>query len=287
MAAEWRHDDEDRMPRRPGRGHTSAVAREDACCEASAWGGEGCCGSPRRVGAGAMRGLRGRVSRGGAVIRVFDLDSMRKVKADFNAVITTHAGRYPMLERPDEFDLSLWNVLTSQSPRAEQVCHCDEDHGFAAFDQRFVVLGQSTVSAEPCKGTFHNPALGRHHKATHGVSLHDLDHAEVPAPGPMHERPRVSAIREDHPQSAKTCARLLDQKLGSVAALDVGGMDDQREDQPQRVDDHMRLAARRFLADAVPTAPYFSRLDVWPSSMSTLGVGFLPAFRRTSTRSRS
>jgi len=33
-----------------------------------------------------------------------DVEANRKVKADFDAVIMTHMGHYPMLERPDEFN---------------------------------------------------------------------------------------------------------------------------------------------------------------------------------------
>ena len=33
-----------------------------------------------------------------------DVAALRKVKADFEAVVMTHAGHYPMLERPEEFD---------------------------------------------------------------------------------------------------------------------------------------------------------------------------------------
>lgn len=33
-----------------------------------------------------------------------DIQAVRKVKADFNAVVMKHMGHYPMLERPDEFN---------------------------------------------------------------------------------------------------------------------------------------------------------------------------------------
>ena len=33
-----------------------------------------------------------------------DVQAARKVTADFDAVVMTHMGHYPMLERPDEFN---------------------------------------------------------------------------------------------------------------------------------------------------------------------------------------
>lgn len=42
-----------------------------------------------------------------------DMDGNRKVKADFDAVIMKHMGHYPMLERPEEFNDLLKEVVTS------------------------------------------------------------------------------------------------------------------------------------------------------------------------------
>jgi pimeloyl-ACP methyl ester carboxylesterase len=40
-----------------------------------------------------------------------DVPSVRKIKTDFNAIIMKHMGHYPMLERPDEFNRHVENVL--------------------------------------------------------------------------------------------------------------------------------------------------------------------------------
>jgi pimeloyl-ACP methyl ester carboxylesterase len=50
-----------------------------------------------------------------------DVDSVRKIKADFDAVVMKHMGHYPMLERPDEFNKHVVEVVQelcrkSQSP---------------------------------------------------------------------------------------------------------------------------------------------------------------------------
>ncbi len=40
-----------------------------------------------------------------------DIEAIRKVKADFDAVIMTHTGHYPMIERPEEFNRALAEVI--------------------------------------------------------------------------------------------------------------------------------------------------------------------------------
>lgn len=40
---------------------------------------------------------------------------MRRVKADFAAVIMPHMGHYPMLERPDEFNKHLASIIAELS----------------------------------------------------------------------------------------------------------------------------------------------------------------------------
>ncbi len=51
-----------------------------------------------------------------------EVDSARKIKADFDAVVMKHMGHYPMLERPDEFNQHVADVVrelsrgTTQAP---------------------------------------------------------------------------------------------------------------------------------------------------------------------------
>jgi pimeloyl-ACP methyl ester carboxylesterase len=42
-----------------------------------------------------------------------DVEAARKVKADFDAVVMKHAGHYPMLERPDEFNRLAGEVVAA------------------------------------------------------------------------------------------------------------------------------------------------------------------------------
>jgi pimeloyl-ACP methyl ester carboxylesterase len=44
-----------------------------------------------------------------------DVEAVRRVKADFDAVILTHMGHYPMLERPEEFNRHLGLIIAELS----------------------------------------------------------------------------------------------------------------------------------------------------------------------------
>jgi len=44
-----------------------------------------------------------------------DVEAVRRVKADFDAVILTHMGHYPMLERPEEFNRNLGLIIAELS----------------------------------------------------------------------------------------------------------------------------------------------------------------------------
>ena len=169
-----------------------------------------------------------------------------------------------------------------------QVYHSDLDHAFTALRQCLVVLGQSAVLAEPGEGALHDPSLRQHDEPVQLRALDDLDRAKKPAAGPVHELARIAAVGKDQSQPTKARAQLLNDKSAAVAVLDIGWMNDQRHDQPERVDQDVSFSPGYLLARVVAAIPPFAAvLTDWLSRMPTLGVGFLPTFLRTRARSWS
>ena len=169
-----------------------------------------------------------------------------------------------------------------------QVDHRNADHGLTAFGECFVVFRQSPVSTEPGERPFHNPSFGQDFKGMDRGSFHDLDGPATPSGRPVHEFARVPAVGEDDFQSSESSSQSFHQQLAAIAVLDVGRVHDQRQDQTQRVNDQMTLAALDFLARVVTARPPFSAVFTdWLSMMPAEGEGFLPAFRRTWARRRS
>ncbi len=116
----------------------------------------------------------------------------------------------------------------------------------------------------------------------------DFNDPAVPANRPIHKLPGITAIGPDHFKAPPSRTQLPDQQLAAVTVLDVGRVNDQREDQAERVNDDMALAPLGFLARIVPSvAPFSAVLTDWLSMMPALGVGLRPSSIRTRRRSCS
>ncbi len=119
-------------------------------------------------------------------------------------------------------------------------------------------------------------------------SFDDFNDPAVPANRPIYKLSGITPIGPDHFKAPPSRTQLLDQQLAAITVLDVGRVNDQREDQAERVNDDMALAPLGFLARIVPSvAPFSAVLTDWLSMMPALGVGLRPSSIRTRRRSCS
>jgi len=165
-----------------------------------------------------------------------------------------------------------------------QVDHRQVHHCLAARRQRFIVLAQSSVLAQPCKGAFDNPASGQNHKLMEVTTFDNLHHASILLSGPEDKRATISSVRPDSSQSVKTSTHPFEDTPSSVPVLDIRRMYHHRQDQPQRVHESMAFATFYLLAGIVAASPPFPVLTVWLSRTAALGVGLRPTFWRTCSR---
>ena len=166
--------------------------------------------------------------------------------------------------------------------------HGNTNHRLTALNQSLIVFGKSSVLPKPCKRSFNNPSLGENNKLVRIRSFDDFDNPAVPADRPIHKLPGITAISPDHFKASPSRTQLLDQQLAAITVLDVGRVNDQREDQAERVNDDMTLAPLGFLARIVPSvAPFSAVLTDWLSMIPALGVGLRPSSIRTRRRSCS
>ena len=120
------------------------------------------------------------------------------------------------------------------------------------------------------------------------IAFYDLNDPAIPSGRPAHKTSGIPPVGKDQFQSPESSAQTFHQQHAAVAVLNVGGMNDQLDDQPQRVDQDMSLASLDFLARIISTVPPFSAVFTdWLSMMPAEGVGFFPAFRRSWARRRS
>ena len=171
-----------------------------------------------------------------------------------------------------------------------QVDHGNLYHRFTAGRQSFVIFAQATVSAKPGERTFNNPSFGKHDEL---VQFRSLDNLDDPAEGPLapnDELAGIAAIGPDQLQATESAPQPLDRQHAAFAILNIAGMHHDGQDQSQRVDDDVPLSAVDFLARVVAVRPPFrgaSVLTDCESITAAEGVGCLPAWRRTFSRSLS
>ena len=166
--------------------------------------------------------------------------------------------------------------------------HGNAYHGFAALNQRLIVFGKPSILAQPGERSLNNPSLRKDDKLVRLRAFDDFDDPAVPADRPVDKLAGITAIGPDDLQAPPSRTQLPDQQLAAVTVLDVGRVNDQREDQAERVNDDMALAPLGFLARIVPSvAPFSAVLTDWLSMMPALGVGLRPSSIRIRRRSCS
>ena len=166
--------------------------------------------------------------------------------------------------------------------------HGNSYHGFAALNQRLIVFGKPSILAQPGERSLNNPSLGKDDKLVRLRAFDDFDDPAVPADRPIDKLAGITAIGPDDLKAPPSRTQLPDQQLAAVTVLDVGRVNDQREDQAERVNDDRALAPLGFLARIVPSvAPFSAVLTDWLSMMPALGVGLRPSSIRTRRRSCS
>lgn len=146
----------------------------------------------------------------------------------------------------------------------------------------FEVAGQAPIAAEPRQRALDNPALGLNDKAMKIAALDDLDH---PGPGLGHgcgrAFTRVAAIGKDPLDEREQAPRLAQEQERAVAILDVGRVHDDVQQEAQRVDEDVALAARRLLARIVARGvergpPFSAPRAVWLSMIAAVGLASRP-----------
>jgi hypothetical protein len=167
--------------------------------------------------------------------------------------------------------------------------HGDVDPCFAALAEGFVVFAQAARAAQPTEGPLHDPPLRQHDEALLPRSARDDLDRPVPEPScPLDELAPVRRVRPDLDQPRETAVQPAQHEFRPLAILDMGRMHHRHQQQPQRIDQDVPLASVYLLAGIVTSRPPFSVVFTdWLSRMAALGVGSLPAFVRTCSRSAS
>ena len=127
--------------------------------------------------------------------------------------------------------------------------HGESEEGGDGSGVALEVAGQSAVAADPGEGALDDPAFGQDDEA---VGIAALDDLQSPGTGLGdqlgHLWPLVAGVGEDAFDEREGSPHRAQQVARTVAVLHIGRVDDHVQQEAQRVDQDVALAAGDFLA---------------------------------------
>ena len=175
---------------------------------------------------------------------------------------------------------------SGQSPEHD-ADHGKTNEGCGGSGIALEVTRQASVMADPGKRAFNDPALGQDDEAMSFAAFDDL---QLPSAGLGNRsgglRSLIAGIGEDALNEGKQAPGApIEHQSRTVAILHVGGVDNDIQEQAERVDENMPLAARNLLAriEALrvePSAPFCAALALWLSMMAAVGLASRPSCSR-------
>ena len=167
--------------------------------------------------------------------------------------------------------------------------HGETDKGDGGSCVTLEVADEAPVAADPSERSLHYPPFRQYHEA---VRIGALDDFQLPAAGRgdgrRHPRALVAAVGDDGLDEGERTARRSKQLAGAVAVLHVGGMDDDAQQQAERIDEDVALAPRDLRAgiEALRVErrpPFCAPLALWLSMTAADGLASRPSRSRTIT----
>jgi len=158
------------------------------------------------------------------------------------------------------------------------------DHCFGDIGALLVILGQAPPSAQPSEGPFDHPAAWHQDEADAGDAPDDDQRQPEQEAGEDHRQPVVNAVGENGLEPAVQPLDPPQQLARAVGVLDVGGVDEDAEQEAGSVDGDVALAPVDLLGRVeAANAPFSVVLTLWVSMMAALGVGARPSCSRSIT----
>ena len=162
--------------------------------------------------------------------------------------------------------------------------HSDFDECLGAIRPAFVIDAQAPAADQPAQGSLDDPSFGKHLEALRlGAALDDL---QAPVAEGRHDRRQflagIGAVGPDHREPREQRRQAAQDEDRAIAILDVGGMNDDLEDQAEGIDDDVSLAALDLFPGVEAAGPPFSAsFTLWLSMIPAVGLASLPSCSRT------
>ena len=128
--------------------------------------------------------------------------------------------------------------------------HGEADEGSDAAGVAFEISGQASIATDPGQRSFNDPALRQGDEVMSFAALDDLEHPAACVSNRLCGlRSLISGIGEDAlDEREETTGALVEDQSRAVAILHGSRMDDDVQQEAERVDENVPLAARDLLA---------------------------------------
>ena len=158
-----------------------------------------------------------------------------------------------------------------------------DNPGLAGFREFLVVFAEPPTPAQPGQCALHHPPAGQHLELMAvRVPAHHLQQPSAGRPNPPHQPAPIGCVSPDDLEPWEPSQQFGQHQSRTVPVLDVGGMNDHRQEQPSGVHYDVALASRHLFAGVIAARPPFSVvLTDWlsmiaPPSASSGGGGIPP-----------
>ena len=172
----------------------------------------------------------------------------------------------------------------------DQADHGEANEGGGLAGMAFEIFGETPATTDPGESAFHDPALGQDLEPRHVVTANDFD---GPCAGLGHGGGELWSLiigvgKNALDEGEHTPSAALENERRAIAVLPIGGVDDDVQEEPQRVDKDVPLAAFDLLARVITRwierkPPFCAPLALCASMMAAVGLASLPAFSRLAT----
>lgn len=131
--------------------------------------------------------------------------------------------------------------------------HGEADEGGDGVSVALEVARQTSIAADPGEGSFDDPAFGQNDELVQFTALDDLDDpASRFGSGMCHARPLITGIGEDpFDEREEAAGASIEDQSRAIAVLNVGGMHGDAQQEAERIDEDVALAARDLLARVI------------------------------------
>ncbi len=156
------------------------------------------------------------------------------------------------------------------------------DHRFGDLREFLVVLGQPPVSAKPTERSFDHPPPGQDDETGSGDAADEDQRQAEQEAGEENREAIVDAVGEHRFEPTVQRLDPVQQGPRAVGILDVGGVDDDAQQEAGRIDRDVAFAAPDLLGRIVATrSPFSVVLTLWVSMMAAVGLGSRPSCSRS------